>query len=454
MIFGHYSIPVRTLQPSELPAQLNPGTGNKIQYTVRVAHIMFIPIFPFSKSWTLKKDGDHYKMSPEGVKVLDALFGKRRMPWYAFAGPILIAAFMIFGKIGSAFNGYSQAADFEDNITAIQEKIANPSTDDYYSMKEEGYTKVYKVVAFTQDSIEFSMPTKNDRSRWSDRGRKVMFFENPAAPVAPKTIAKTDLESAIAPDYDTRYSFKGIPLVGAADGRMVELKSIDRVARSFVEKELAENMASEEVRQAFTQYMDGYSLDTAMIMMDEASTQYFTEMLAIAKTDDFTKMKQFIERSDYPLVTYKYMIHTKYTYLSSFKNKDDQEAVKPEEEMTSYLFFMKLVEQGLWTFTLEEEIKAAMKIGAVHFTGENRAFVSVVASSNILSESTIIPFRVKLNKEEGIWKVNVPSTFAYTSNQIEEAAPNSELKKKYRFQVVEEVEQLESVNAVDVEWFY
>jgi len=233
MIFGHYSFPIRTLQQAELPAQLNPGIGNKIQYTVRVAHIMFIPIFPFSKSWTLKKDGDHYKMSPEGIKVLNTLYGKKGMPWYAFAGPILLAAFMIFGKIGTMFNGYSQASNFDSKITAIQEKIGTPSTDDYYSMKEEGFEKVYKVVAFTQDSIEFSMPTKNDRNRWSDRGRKVLFFENPAAPVKPKTIAKSDLERAISKNYDNRYGFKGIPLVGAEDGRMVVLKSIDRVDRSF-----------------------------------------------------------------------------------------------------------------------------------------------------------------------------------------------------------------------------
>lgn len=454
MIFGHYSFPIRTLQPSELPTQLNPGAGNKIQYTVRVAHIMFIPIFPFSKSWTLKKDGDHYGMSAEGVKVLNALYGKKRMPWYAFAGPILLAAFMLFGKIGAMFNSYSSASNFETKITAIQEKIANPTTDDYYSMKEEGYEKVYKVIAFTQDSIQFSMPTKNDKNRWRDRGRKVSFFENPAAPVVSKTIAKSELERAIAKEYDNRYGFKGIPLIGTEDGRLVVLQSIDRVDRSYVEKALAENMVEEEVRQVFSQFMDGTSLDTVMMRMDKASTQYFTEMLAVAKTDNFNNMKQFIDQSDFPLVTYKHMLYTKYVYLNAAKEHKEAEILSPEEELKSYTFFLKLVEQGLWTFALDEKIKEGMKGGNVRFQGENRATINLVAASNILSETTFIPFGVKLNKEEGIWKINIPSTFAYTSNQIDRAARNEELKKKYRFKVAEEIEQLESVNAVGVEWFH
>ena len=119
-----------------------------------------------------------------------------------------------------------------------------------------------------------------------------------------------------------------------------------------------------------------------------------------------------------------------------------------------YIFFLKLTEQGLWSFRLEEEVKKTLKKGRISFGGDNHAFISVMAFSNMLTKTVPIHFKIKLRQQERQWKINVPSTFAYTEQQIEKAATNKSLKQKYRSNIIEEIEKMDKTIRVHPKWFF
>jgi len=419
---------------------------------------MFIPIFPFSKSWTLKVGSDSYKMSPEGIKFLDAMYGKKSMPWYAFAGPILVFAFMLFGFVAdstkstrqafaSKIEASNKASKFEDNVEATLAKISAPATNDYYELTENGVNTFYKVSTFTQDSITFMVPSKNEANRWYKRSTKILFFEKPEVAFESRTIAKKDLEKALN-KVQNAINFRGVALTDLS----IVLQTVDRVDRSFIDNELVRIKKEQEIKVAFNQFLVGTNLDSAVLSLDEASANYFEKVLTLAKEDDIAKIKTFVKQSKHPSVTYKYMLYTKYVYLKSM-NKAKEEVSKADE-FKEHVFFLKLVEQGLWSLRLEAEAKKTLNNGRISFRGDNHASISVMTYSNMLTKSVPIHFTVNFNKQEGQWKINVPSTFAYTEKQIERAAMSESSKKKYRFSLIEEVEKMDVAIRISPDWFF
>jgi len=291
------------------------------------------------------------------------------------------------------------------------------------------------------------VPSKNEANRWYKRSTKILFFEKPEVAFESRTIAKKDLEKALN-KVQNAINFRGVALTDLS----IVLQTVDRVDRSFIDNELVRIKKEQEIKVAFNQFLVGTNLDSAVLSLDEASANYFEKVLTLAKEDDIAKIKTFVKQSKHPSVTYKYMLYTKYVYLKSM-NKAKEEVSKADE-FKEHVFFLKLVEQGLWSLRLEAEAKKTLNNGRISFRGDNHASISVMTYSNMLTKSVPIHFTVNFNKQEGQWKINVPSTFAYTEKQIERAAMSESSKKKYRFSLIEEVEKMDVAIRISPDWFF
>jgi len=280
-------------------------------------------------------------------------------------------------------------------------------------LTENGVNTFYKVSTFTQDSITFMVPSKNEANRWYKRSTKILFFEKPEVAFESRTIAKKDLEKALN-KVQNAINFRGVALTDLS----IVLQTVDRVDRSFIDNELVRIKKEQEIKVAFNQFLVGTNLDSAVLSLDEASANYFEKVLTLAKEDDIAKIKTFVKQSKHPSVTYKYMLYTKYVYLKS------------------------------------TEAKKTLNNGRISFRGDNHASISVMIYSNMLTKSVPIHFTVNFNKQEGQWKINVPSTFAYTEKQIERAAMSESSKKKYRFSLIEEVEKMDVAIRISPDWFF
>ena len=87
------------------------------------------------------------------------------------------------------------------------------------------------------------------------------------------------------------------------------------------------------------------------------------------------------------------------------------------EKLKDYLFFLKLLDKGL--LQLNRKNFEAAKILNVDIPQQNRAKVSLSMPSNILKMQKTIRFSVNMTKEDGQWKVNLPSGYSYTNRQIQ-----------------------------------
>lgn len=459
IVFGHYSIPLRTLTPQEIPSHLQVEANTTIQSVVRVAHIMWIPIFPFQKTWTIKKGADRFLINPQGVQMLNMHYGTPKTPWYAFALPILlVAGFALYN-----LNEYSTQLKYKKQYEVSMDKqnaeylswINSPATNDYYTFNfGSGQKCVLKVDSFTNDSIRFLSPEDPDGlAEWNQPGQRVGYFINPNSAIKMQTFAKSELQKLLQHDPNGQIYIKEGPVSAFFLGQKVKLELIERLDLDAVHVEYEDEITASKAVAAFRRFLScRQNIDSSLLMIDTASTAYFSEMLRVAKTDDFVKMKTFIERSKYPLQTYQNMICTKFMYLNFKIKKNDNEAIK------EYAFFLKLLEQGLWNFMDESKISSRMSIENVHFSSPQKAHIRVKALSNLITPQKTVDFVVNMIQEGGKWKVNVISTYSYSFNQLTTFGRITEdTKKEYRRKLIQELTNekgQENSMVIGPEWKY
>jgi len=434
MVFGYYHITMRTLDQQEASALGCPPNGT-ISQKVKVGHMLWIPFFPLGKYWVMEAGGQIFKLNNTVIQQIEAKHGPKGMPWYAFFGLIAIPIVLGLGSISSSMSRKaSQARSLERHNQTVEKRMAAinaPVNTDYYHFKSKNYKDiVLKVDEAAGDSIRFEAPMDNQQKKWRQNNWAAGFYAGDS-PTQKVSFAVADLKSSFNNTYGAN-DLKRISSPKLTFIRDLQLDKIVHMAGIEIGKEgstgtvaipVVSVEANNAVKKDLQAIIDKLG-DTQFLMdhMDKASYEYYQKMLANAGNTDAEAAKYIRGKSSNFLVgniaELETMLYTKYMYL---KTGDEQERntdnlLKSMKDMKGYLFFLSLTDRSF--LTIDGERAKKMKITEVEIPSENKAKVKVTAPSNILKTPKTVTFNVAMSKEDGEWKVNVPSTYSYTTAQV------------------------------------
>ena len=126
IVFGYYTVSIKTVYTEELPPEMQGGLGpnDRFQYGLKLAHLMFIPLFPMEKQWMLKQDlGDAYRVTPMAEQYLTQKYGTPGTPFYAFSFWILAAIILLGVAINDVVKNNNKKADRRNTEQQRQESI-------------------------------------------------------------------------------------------------------------------------------------------------------------------------------------------------------------------------------------------------------------------------------------------------------------------------------------------
>ena len=453
LVFGHYAITTRTIRPDELPMNMQPPPGVQIQKIVRVAHLFWIPFFPFEKIWSLRQNGQLLRLQPGVTQSLDQMFGPVSTPWYAFSGPLLLVAAAIFFQINSMVES-RRAKAFEQAIMAntykdALSKIDTPQQNDYYLFKADLRWVPGKFRSAGADSLTLLLGEIQQHEM--DNSALIGYFMNPNALVWAHNIAKSDLKKSCAIG-DGSANAQELYLNGAFQNQSLIIRDVRRLDPSQYTIQYKDETAAVAVKKALQAFMKkSTDTDASLAMLDSASVSYLNTMLTTAKSEEFSEMKAFIEKNEYRTATYKNMIYTNFFYLKAGENSG-----KRKTDLKDYVFFLKLLNQGLWRVDFEKDTKVMehAELGEVIFFSPTAASIRVKMPSDQLVRREVIPFDVVLHLEKGAWKINLPSSYEYTDSQIARGISSMNRNKEYRKMVLEELKKTDEKVLVGPEWAY
>jgi hypothetical protein len=372
---------------------------------------------------------------------------------------LLVGGIILF-SITDYFEGRARkeryAANLVTQLSEKRDKINNPQTNDYYLLatrdaNNRSKQTTLKVESTTADSIKFAVPATSRTVNWGSVGTKVGYFKNENAFIVPATVAKADLLRIVDEEEAQPNAYAYSSISNLLDGAKLKIRGIDRVEEENVVINYEDELAEDEVKEAFLTYMNSqHNIDSSLLLIDSASIAYFDNILNLAKSEDSKKAKEFVYNAPYPDITYKFMMYTLYSYIPTTAKSPNESA---EAEMKDYGFYLKLLDLGLWLIDFNKAVLGKTTINKVSFSSSDKANIFLSAPSNSLTRSTKIHFQVEMNKENGAWKVNIPSSLSYTQKQIN-IGISYRGGKEYREMVVDEIKQLESSTEVAQEWIY
>ncbi len=445
MIFGHYSIPIKTLNKSEIPPQLAAQPNTTVQQVVRVVHIMFIPIFPFEKTWVLKSNGESYKMNPEANRALSAAYG-RGIPFYAFAGPILIALFFMVTSIGNCSRKRQQKVDYEqgnvNRMATFKSYVNEPSVNDYYHLKESDKKFIAKVSEVKKDSFVLAYPMDDQSSYRYDNSKKLAYFNNPNANVKLQSIAKEDILNILESKKDLdNMTDMGLLIPEEVGGiNSLYLSYITRNSEHSIQKDYVDQALEEEVKAAFNYYVENRTpIGTSINLITQESRQLFLDLYNNTKLNDFVPEVGMLSTKygDSPSI-FRYYMYTKFIFM-----KEGKEDMKDEDILEELGFFLQLLDLGLWSIGLDgkDHVKNT-NIKGISFSSPTEATLELSAASNLLVRSENIRYKAKMNKEDGEWKLDILSTFDFSNQQYYSTVRSGTLatkKTQLRATIVDEL---------------
>lgn len=468
MIFGYYTVAVERYTAAQVAHLFKIDATEHVEKAVKLGHLLFIPFIPMEKMWVLNSNGERFKIKYEVAQQLERHFGALRSPWWAFAGLYLVAILYTGYSIQSklSHNKFTNQLEekaqqvFADRVALLQA----PTVHDYYTLKHEYQPFLVKVNGFTQDSIEFLVPTPIQAiPPGDDRHGFVAYLNEPDAATVSRKLAKADIEQHFAShaDWNTPTSAINHDIWSYLVGKPAIFDNVERFHADTVQQWRYNNAQVVEVKSAFQAYMAAINdIHATIPLLDEATIAFFSTMLETAITGDIKQMKAFVDNSEVPLVTLKLMLYTQYSYLEKSQLKPGQ--LLSKQTLEDYFFFLKLVEQGLWTVDFGTDIARSIEISNVRVFSNDSAQVDASLNSNILMNPTRVHFKIRLQKEGEQWKINVPSTFSYTKIQIGLATTGggTNTKAEYKKMVIEEVNkhlssdgQSDKKTEVALEWY-
>lgn len=448
MVIGYYTVGMERYSSTQVAHLFQIAPHEYVEKAVKLGHFMYIPFFPIEKMWVLNKGGERFKIKYEVAQQLERQFGELRAPWYAFAGLILVGVLYAWYSISGSIaqNKWTNQHQTEaQNLLAQRMALVNkPTVHDYYTLKRNYEAFVVKVNSFTRDSIEFLVPDPVRTLNFNEKKDYLIAYLNePDSAAVRRKLARADIEKYFASEADWNTAINDVDhsIWGRLAGENTKFGTVERFPADSVARWVANNRQAVDVKVAFGQYLANINdVGATLTLLDTATMGFFNRMLKTAVTGDIDQMKAFVDKSDMPLVTFKLMLYTQYVYLDGSRMRPGQPIDKPT--MQDYMYILKLVEQGLWTVSIDNTLAPSLTIQDITFVGKDKAVLRVSKYSNILKEPNIIPFDVAFHKEGGAWKINVPSTFHYTNLQVQLATQpgtGTMNKQAYKKMVIDEV---------------
>lgn len=451
MVFGYYHITLRTVQKGIIP-EIDGLPNTRVSEKIKLGHIMFIPFIPLGKVWVMERAGQMYSMNHLAVQSLNKSLGRSKTPWYSFLGFILIPLIFIVYSAGNFIDDRQSAkrykANFEKTLSANLEKVNKPVKSDIFLFKNKQGKKVGLQVAYSSaDSVYFLAPLDNENKKWNNQKWAAGYFmsENPTTEVS---FAKSDLQKTFKNTIDERMYNKGIPsgVKVPLDGLM----QLDKVI-SISDKEnlpVVSETETRKIRADFDHFIkEANNLDSLITLMDTESHQYYENILRQAKQNDKGMVEAYRRQKSTKNCLYEVMLYTKYVYMQNDRQTSTNFA-SPETKK-DYLFFLKLLEKGF--LTLDTKKLGEMNVTDVSIPQKDQAQLRLRATSNLLQRPTNVSFTVKMTKEDGHWKINMPSTYSYTENQIRYVNGGA---KQWREMVRNNVSSVGEDVLIENAWFF
>lgn len=463
---------MRTLDQQEASALGCPPNGT-ISQKVKVGHMLWIPFFPLGKYWVMEAGGQVFKLNNTVIQQIEAKHGAKGMPWYAFFGLIAIPVVLGLGSISSSMNKKAQKArSLDRHAKKVETRMAAinaPVNTDYYHFKNKSYKGiVLKVDELVGDSIRFEAPMDNDSKKWKQSNWAAGYYAGDS-PTQKVSIATADLKSSFNNVYGAN-DVRRIASPKLAFAGSLELDKIVHMAGVEVGKTgssgsvaipIVSQEVNNEVKEDLQAIIDKLG-DTQFLMdhMDKASYEYYQKMLANAGNTDAEAAKYIKKQGgrNYMagnIAELETMLYTKYMYLKTGDNQErnTDNLLKSMKDMKGYLFFLSLTDRSF--LTIDGERAKQMKIVEVSIPSANTANVKVSAPSNILKSEKTVQFNVKMSKEDGGWKVNVPSTYSYTTAQVLSSAGIGNMgayMRQFREMIITDLENMIDGGAIHADF--
>src|SRR5690349_9358749 len=99
IVFGWNTFKIRSFSLPELGIKEEPGIS--IEARQKYFHLFWIPFFSMGRKWAVRKGGQLYEL-PQSLETLvktSSATSAVKTPFYTYAGPLLIAAGVIFYQI-------------------------------------------------------------------------------------------------------------------------------------------------------------------------------------------------------------------------------------------------------------------------------------------------------------------------------------------------------------------
>lgn len=201
IFYGYYFSVIKTVQGRDV------SIDNVIfKRRVKIAHLFWIPLFPMGFDWIMEKaNGEESAVDNVMFQKLNSKAGVARSPWYAYGGPLAFIAWIVFSIVGGIIDDSTNDRRMSDSnngrIKKMEEKINNPTIDDYYDIKGEEWSNIIKVNKTTLDSVEFLIPSDNKRLGAHRDSTIVKFFATSDSLIYRQKFAKNDLKELIKKDF-------------------------------------------------------------------------------------------------------------------------------------------------------------------------------------------------------------------------------------------------------------
>ena len=455
MLFTTSPVTVRPLTYNErrqLFGDRLPGNA-QVERVAHVQRLLFIPMYPTGTEWIIRENGQTRPVDAATATKLDRKFGAGGAPWSAYLGPALLGLFLI-GFVLSKTLFVSDSLKPSTPATAQDQSellalAADPAADQYYRwVNADGLATVAQLLRTTPDSVYFRYPTADAPHQVSSEKTVVRYFMEGGFDFVDVGVTRDELLNSL--DATSQGAVTGLILVPGSDER----RYVDRIAaidaRALKIRVNGSSYAA-DVRRDWAQFAAAEAnIDSTLLYTDSASHRYFEELYQTAKGDKDQARRWLSQQPESSSVTLAHFLYTKAMYTKDVPRTD---SMSRDERVRDLGFLLKLTNQGLWLLDFGSNALDNVRIEDVFLTGPRSATVAARSPSNILQPRSTIDFVFDMYYENGRWCVNVPSTFAYTQQQIMQAT-DSGRDRGYRKQLKSDLQELVPEATWLDDWLY
>lgn len=420
MVFGYYHATIRTVGKGILP-EVDRMPGAVVKEKVKLGHILWIPFIPLGKVWVMEHQGKMYNLPDPAIRTLNSVVGRSSYPWYSFLGFILIPLILGFVWIGDYFDGKAREKRskqrFEQTLATNLKAIDSPDANDIFFFKQ-GYRNktAIKVSHSNKDSIYFIAPLNNENKKWGTNNWAAGFYagSNPTRIVA---LAKSDIKKSFPNQYGENMRNKGMDGEAISLNGLVQLEKVQNVA-NLTNVPVVDQKSLDEVKTSMQYFLThAGKVDSVIAMMDQVSHNFYDKAFKDCSTKSDKEIVTMTNKSSKnPNTYFELMLYTKNVFTSEDRFKVGDDGKVTDADKKDYMFFLQLMERGLLTFN--SDVLSNMQVVSATIPSANKARVIVKGKSNMLKSPKDITFPVMMSKENGKWKVNLPSSYSYSESQI------------------------------------